>query len=62
MLKQGIAATESNASLRLEMAGRVRLSGHPQQAAGEYLILLGSEPLQPGYWRECWASPGSPTT
>lgn len=52
VLKQGIAAVEDNAPLRLEMAQRLRRAGHPQQAVGEYLLLLGEEPLQPAYWRE----------
>lgn len=56
VLKQGIAAVEENAALRLEMAQRLRRAGHAQQAVGEYLLLLGEEPLQPAYWRELSAS------
>jgi tetratricopeptide (TPR) repeat protein len=52
VLRQGIAATEDNDLLRLEMAQRLRLSGQHERAAGEYLLLLGQTPLQPVYWRE----------
>jgi tetratricopeptide (TPR) repeat protein len=52
VLRQGIAATEDNDVLRLEMAQRLRLGGQHERAAGEYLLLLGQTPLQPVYWRE----------
>jgi tetratricopeptide (TPR) repeat protein len=52
VLRQGIAATEDNDILRLEMAQRLRLSGQHERAANEYLLLLGQTPLQPVYWRE----------
>jgi tetratricopeptide (TPR) repeat protein len=52
VLRQGIAATEDNDVLRLEMAQRLRLGGQHERAAGEYLLLLGQAPLQPVYWRE----------
>jgi tetratricopeptide (TPR) repeat protein len=52
VLRQGIAATEDNDLLRLEMAQRLRLGGQHERAAGEYLLLLGQTPLQPVYWRE----------
>jgi cellulose synthase operon protein C len=52
VLRQGIAATEDNDLLRLEMAQRLRLAGQHERAAGEYLLLLGQAPLQPVYWRE----------
>lgn len=51
-LRQGIAATEDNAVLRLEMAQRLRRAGQHERAAGEYLLLLGQSSLQPVYWRE----------
>jgi tetratricopeptide (TPR) repeat protein len=52
VLRQGIAATEDNDLLRLEMAQRLRIAGQHERAAGEYLLLLGQAPLQPVYWRE----------
>ena len=52
VLRQGIAATEDNDLLRLEMAQRLRAAGQHERAAGEYLLLLGQTPLQPVYWRE----------
>jgi tetratricopeptide (TPR) repeat protein len=52
VLRQGIAATEDNDLLRLEMAQRLRLGSQHERAAGEYLLLLGQMPLQPVYWRE----------
>ncbi len=52
VLRQGIAATEDNDLLRLEMAQRLRIAGQHERAAGEYLLLLGQMPLQPVYWRE----------
>jgi len=51
-LRQGIAATEDNDLLRLEMAQRLRAAGQHERAANEYLLLLGQAPLQPVYWRE----------
>ncbi|HEU4583318.1 MAG TPA: tetratricopeptide repeat protein [Polyangiaceae bacterium] len=51
-LRQGIAATEDNDLLRLEMAQRLRAAGQHERAANEYLLLLGQTPLQPVYWRE----------
>ncbi|HVZ36743.1 MAG TPA: tetratricopeptide repeat protein, partial [Polyangiaceae bacterium] len=52
VLRQGIAATEDNDLLRLEMAQRLRVAGQHERAANEYLLLLGQQPLQPVYWRE----------
>jgi cellulose synthase operon protein C len=52
VLRQGIAATEDNDLLRLEMAQRLRIGSQSERAAGEYLLLLGQTPLQPVYWRE----------
>jgi hypothetical protein len=52
VLRQGIAATEDNDLLRLEMAQRLRAANQHERAAGEYLLLLGQTPLQPVYWRE----------
>jgi hypothetical protein len=52
VLRQGIAATEDNDMLRLEMAQRLRKAGQHERAANEYLLLLGQTPLQPVYWRE----------
>lgn len=52
VLRQGIAATEDNDLLRLEMAQRLRLGSQHERAAGEYLLLLGQAPLSPVYWRE----------
>jgi len=52
VLRQGIAATEDNDLLRLEMAQRLRVAGQHERAANEYLLLLGQTPLQPVYWRE----------
>lgn len=52
VLRQGIAATEDNDLLRLEMAQRLRMAGQHERAANEYLLLLGQAPLQPVYWRE----------
>src|SRR4029079_17005009 len=52
VLRQGIAATEDNDLLRLEMAQRLRAAGQHERAANEYLLLLGQTPLQPVYWRE----------
>jgi cellulose synthase operon protein C len=52
VLRQGIAATEDNDLLRLEMAQRLRIGSQHERAAGEYLLLLGQTPLQPVYWRE----------
>lgn len=52
VLRQGIAATEDNDILRLEMAQRLRMAGQHERAANEYLLLLGQTPLQPVYWRE----------
>jgi len=52
VLRQGIAATEDNDLLRLEMAQRLRAAGQHERASNEYLLLLGQTPLQPVYWRE----------
>lgn len=52
VLRQGIAATEDNEVLRLEMAQRLTVAGDAKRAVGEYLFLLGQSPLQPVYWRQ----------
>ena len=52
VLRQGIAATEDNDMLRLEMAQRLGKAGQHERASNEYLLLLGQTPLEPVYWRE----------